>query len=66
MSIKDTAEHLEQLSLGYGLKPEYVQSLKLASQVFRIIYHNQKNNLGSEKLAFHIENMVSESLSLAK
>jgi len=55
MKTTDIAEHLEQLSLGYGLKPEYVQSLKIASQVFRIIHQHQKNNLGSESLELHID-----------
>jgi hypothetical protein len=60
MKTTDIAENLEQLSLGYGLKPEYVQSLKIASQLFRIISHNQKNDLGSENLAFHIEHIINE------
>ena len=56
--IQTVSEHLEQLSLGYGLKPEYVKSLKLASFIMRTISHNKKHYLGADNLAIEIENQI--------
>lgn len=49
-------EHLQQLALNQALKPEYVQSLKLSSQIMRIIGHCQENGIGSDDLVSAIEN----------
>jgi len=44
------SEQLEQLSLGYGLKPEYTIALKTASVIMRTIHQNVKCDLSADDL----------------